>query len=339
MKKNLLFVIAILLCSFAASAQETEHLRVAFWNFENFFDPFVDSTKTYNEFTPDGNQHWTTSRFYKKRNNMYKAILAMSENEPIAIMGICEVENEYVLNMLFSKTPLGRHNYRFVHFDSPDRRGIDCAIVYSKDKVKLLESKQIPLKNPNDSTYRSRDVIYGKFSDLNGDTLHVFVNHWPSRYGGEMETIPFRAMAARNVLRQVDSIVAASTSTPKIIIMGDLNDCPTDPSIDKVLNAKPLGENTFLVNLITNPKELGFDGTIKHNAEWTIFDQIIVSSPVVSDTANLHYKPSSARIFSADFMLLDDESYGGKKIFRTYIGPKYFGGFSDHLPVYIDLER
>ena len=339
MKKSTFLAIIIFVFSVIVNAQESNHMRIAFWNFENFFDPFVDSTKTYNEFTPDGIQHWTTSRFYKKRNNMYKSILAMSENNPIAVLGICEVENEYVLTMLFAKTPLQKHNYRFVHYESPDRRGIDCAIVYSKDKVKLLESKQIPLKNPNDSTYRSRDVIYAKFSDYHNDTIHVFVNHWPSRYGGEMETIPFRAMAANNVLRQVDSIVTNSTTMPKIFIMGDLNDCPTDPSVENVLNAKPLGSNTFLVNLITNPNELGFDGTIKHNAEWNIFDQIIVSEPVVYDTIGLHYKMNSARIFAPEFMLLDDETYGGKKIFRTYIGPKYFGGFSDHLPVYIDLER
>lgn len=329
----------LLAVSLSATAQEVESLRVGFWNLENFFDPYVDSTKAYNEFTPEGSQRWSVSRFYRKRNNVYKSILAMSERRPMAILGVCEVENEYVLNMVLNKTPLSRYNYSYVHFDSPDRRGIDCAIVYSIDKLKLISSKAIKLTHPDNPDYRSRDIVYGKFSDRKGDTIHVFVNHWPSRYGGEMETIPLRAMAARLMLSQVDSIAKVSATEPKIIIMGDLNDCPTDPSVSDVLNAKPQGSGAFLVNLFYNTIGLGFDGTIKHQAEWTTFDQIIVSEPLISDTANLHYKQSSARIFAPTFMLTDDKDYGGKKIFRTYIGPKYFGGFSDHLPVYIDLEK
>ncbi len=338
-----LLLILVLICSLNCFSQQKESVRVAFWNMENFFDPFVDSTLTYNEFTAEGSQHWTKSRFYKKRNNMYKVILAMSENNPIGIFGVCEVENEYVLNSLFNLTPLKNHNYRFVHYEGPDKRGIDPAIIYSKDKFTLVESKTIPYYNPEDTAYRSRDILYAKFIDSEDDTIHVFVNHWPSRYSGELETVGSRACSAAILRRQVDSInaVAPEGYAPKIIMMGDLNDCPTDPSIYDVLKARPISEyeDGNLVNFMAGNKSLGFEGTLKHQNDWQIFDQIIVTPQVLNDREGLHYKENSARIFWTDFMLEDDPTYHGKKLIRTYIGPRYFGGFSDHLPVYIDLVK
>ena len=321
-----------------------EPVRIAFWNMENFFDPFVDSTKTYNAFTEDGMQHWTKTRFYRKRNNMYKAILAMSENRPLGILGMCEVENEYVLNAIFEQTPLKKHNYRFVHYEGPDKRGIDPAIVYSLDHFQLVESAVFPYYNPEDTAYHSRDILYAKFVAVNpngtGDTLHVFVNHWPSRYSGELETVGSRSCSAAILRAKVDSIMADAPEGyhPKVIMMGDLNDCPTDPSVYDVLRARHPSEmeDGCLINLFGKNDGLGFEGTLKHQADWQIFDQIIVT-PEVMDGEGLHYQEGSARIFHADFMLEDDETYHGKKLFRTYISPRYFGGFSDHLPVYIDL--
>ena len=127
-----------------------DSVLVAFWNMENFFDPFVDTTRVYNDFTADGAQHWTSSRFYRKRNNLYKAILAFSGGQPLGIMGVCEVENDFVLNALFGQTPLKQYNYRWVHYDGPDRRGIDPAIVYSKDLFQLIYSEAIPYHNPEE---------------------------------------------------------------------------------------------------------------------------------------------------------------------------------------------
>ena len=318
-------------------------VRIAFWNMENFFDPFVDSTKAYNAFTEDGMQHWTKSRFYRKRNNMYKAILAMSENRPLGIIGMCEVENEYVLSAIFDQTPLKKHNYRFVHYEGPDKRGIDPAIVYSLDHFQLVESAVFPYYNPEDTAYHSRDILYAKFIGKQNDTLHVFVNHWPSRYSGELETVGSRSCSAAILRAKVDSICASMPEgyQAKIIMMGDLNDCPTDPSVYDVLRARhpsEMEEGCF-INLFGKREGLGFEGTLKHQADWQIFDQIIVTEGVMDDREGLHYQEGSARIFHADFMLEDDEVYHGKKLFRTYIGPRYFGGFSDHLPVYIDLER
>ena len=324
-------------------AQPPDSIMVAFWNLENYFDPFVDSTKAYNEYTENGSQHWTKSRFYKKRNNLYKAILAFSHNKPIGIMGVCEVENEFCLHALFAQTPLKKHNYRFVHYEGPDRRGIDPAIVYSLDCFSLVESAVFPYYNPEDTAYHSRDILYAKFIDQQADTIHVFVNHWPSRYSGELETVGSRSCAAAILRAKVDSICASMPEyyQPKIIIMGDLNDCPTDPSVYDVLRARHPSEREAgcLFNLFGKNEDLGFEGTLKHQADWQIFDQIIVTEGVMNDGEGLRYLEGSARIFHADFMLEDDETYHGKKLFRTYIGPRYFGGFSDHLPVYIDLIR
>ena len=375
MKKS--WVLLCFLCfGFVVQAQtQNEAIRIAFWNMENFFDPFVDSTKTYNDFTEDGMQHWTKNRFYKKRNNMYKVILAMSENRPLGIIGMCEVENEYVLRAIFEQTPLKKHNYRWVHYEGPDIRGIDPAIVYSLDHFQLVESKVFPYYNPEDTTHHSRDILYAKFVAVKGgvstgsttavglkaperslslskgvegptalgDTLHIFVNHWPSRYSGELETVGSRSCLAAILRSKVDSICASMPEgyPAKVIIMGDLNDCPTAPSVYDVLRARPPSEmeDGCFVNLFGKNDGLGFEGTLKYQADWQIFDQIIVTPAVMDDREGLHYQEGSARIFHADFMLEDDETYHGKKLFRTYIGPRYLGGISDHLPVYIDLIR
>lgn len=326
-----ILLISLTLTSFDSNAQHFGKMTVAFWNFENFFDPYVDSTRVYNDFTEDGAQHWTRSRFYKKRNNIYKGVLALSGNEPLAVMGIAEVENGYVLHEVFEKTPLKTHNYRIIHYEGDDRRGIDVAMVYCIDKLQLIYSEPVKVRNPKNAKFRSRDILYAKFSDRRGDTLHCFVNHWPSRYGGEMETIELRALAANTLRHKVDSLFATGEGKPKIVIMGDFNDTPEDPSIREMLGAN-------LVNLFTDSRELGFEGTLKHQFHWQIFDQIIVSKSLIDSDSGLHYVKGSAEIFHADFLFQPDETNGGVKLFRTYVGPKYIGGFSDHLPVLMNLK-
>lgn len=316
-----------------------DSVKVAFWNLENFFDPFVDSTRAYNEFTENGGQHWTKTRFYNKRNNIYKAILSFSGSQPIGIMGVCEVENEFVLNAVFAQTPLKRFNYRWVHYEGPDRRGIDPAIIYSKDKFQLIYSEAIPFYNPNDTAMVSRDILYAKFFDYRSDTLHCFVNHWPSKYRGELETVEARNCAAGIVRRKVDSIVAVIPEA-KIIIMGDFNDTPESPCIREVLGAKhhsEITENDLLVNLFARGEDLGFKGTLKHQDSWSIFDQIIVTKSLINSDS-LHCTSSDARIIHDPMLLTEDATYHGVKLNRTYLGPRYLGGFSDHLPVVLLLR-
>lgn len=320
-------------------AQPPDSIMVAFWNMENFYDPFVDSTKAYNEFTERGSQHWNKSRFYKKRNNLYKAILAFSQNKPIGIMGVCEVENEFCLHALFAQTPLKKHHYRWVHYEGPDRRGIDPAIIYSKDCFQLIYSEAIPYYDPQNDKAISRDILYAKFFDYRDDTIHCLVNHWPSKYRGELESEEARNCAARIVRRKVDSIVAIVPNA-KIILMGDFNDTPDSPCIRDLLGAKPsfeCHEEDLLVNLFAASNTLGFKGTLKHEESWMIFDQIIVSKSLINNKS-LYCNSSDARIIHEDFLLMEDPTYHGQKLNRTYLGPRYLGGFSDHLPVAILLR-
>ena len=193
-------------------------------------------------------------------------------------MGLCEVENEYVLNALFGMTPLKKFNYRWVHYEGPDRRGIDPAIVYSLDHFMLVSSAVFPYYNPEDTAYHSRDILYAKFISKVGpstgsgtstsDTLHIFVNHWPSRYSGELETVGSRSCSAAILRAKADSICAAMPEgyQAKIIMMGDLNDCPTDPSVYDVLRARHPSEmeEGCLVNLFGKNDGLGFEGTLKY---------------------------------------------------------------------------
>ena len=288
MKRFVLLFIVVLFSVVCHAQEEPSIVRVAFWNMENFFDPFVDSTKTYNAFTEDGMQHWTKTRFYKKRNNMYKAILAMSENRPIGILGMCEVENEYVLSTLFEQTPLKKHNYRWMHYEGPDKRGIDPAIVYSLDHFSLVESAVFPYYNPEDTAYHSRDILYAKFIAKGGpstgsgtavaDTLHVFVNHWPSRYSGELETVGSRSCSAAILRSKVDSIVAAAPEgyQPKVIMMGDLNDCPTDPSVYDVLRARhpsEMEEGCFVTETVLAREYQGYTGVAHGGIVSTMLDE------------------------------------------------------------------
>ena len=337
--KKIFLVIFWMMVVTAAFGQQVDSVMVAFWNMENFFDPFVDSTRSYNEYTVQGSQHWSTSRFYKKRNNLYKAILAFSKGVPIGIFGVCEVENDYVLNALFAQTPLKRFNYRWVHYEGPDRRGIDPAIVYSKDLFQLVHSEAIPYHDPENVATVSRDILYAKFFDYHQDTLHCFVNHWPSKYRGELETVELRNAAARILRQKVDSLFK-HVDHPKIIIMGDFNDTPDAPCIREVLGAEglqdTLGENT-LVNLFAEARHLGFKGTLKYQESWMIFDQIIVSNYLISSDL-LYCISSDALIIHEPFLLEEDKTYHGQKLNRTYLGPKYHGGFSDHLPVRILLR-
>lgn len=316
-----------------------DSVMVAFWNLENFFDPFVDTTKTYNEFTENGSQHWTLSRFYTKRNNLYKAILAFSKHQAIGIMGVCEVENEFVLNALFGLTPLKRFHYRWVHYEGPDRRGIDPAIIYSLDHFQLIQSEAIPYYDTAHPEMVSRDILYAKFFDYRSDTLHCFVNHWPSKYRGELETVEARNCAAAIVRRKVDSIVAIVPDA-KIIIMGDFNDTPDAPCVRQVLGAKSVDEadsSDLLCNLFAKPERLGFKGTLKFQESWMVFDQMIVSRSLI-DSPTLHCDPADACIIHEEALLTDDPTYHGQKLNRTYVGPKYLGGFSDHLPVVLLLR-
>ena len=310
-------------------------LRVMFYNVENMFDPAEDSTKSDDEYQPDGMRGWSYSRLKHKQVNVAKVALAVGGWEPPGLIGLCEVENRKVLNGLIYDTPLKNFGYKLVHYESPDPRGIDVALLYLPDKFKVLYSRPVRIHFPFDTASRTRDVLYVKGIACKRDTLHVFVNHWPSKFGGAMETIPKRNYVASVVRNKVDSLLSADHDA-KILVMGDMNETPAEEGVSQVLKARMdsvnLGPND-LYNMLAGAGLSWKKGTIKFREEWETIDHMIVSVLLFKYTT-----PHSLHIFDAPFLLMDDEAWFGKKPFRTYYGAKYIGGFSDHLPVYMDLK-
>jgi hypothetical protein len=322
------------------SGMETGKFRVMFYNAENLFDPYDDSLKRDEEFTPDGERHWTNYKFYDKLNNVYKVIMAVGRWEPPAIVGLCEIENRFVLEKLIGETPLENFDYQVVHHESPDRRGIDVALLYRESMFEPIYDEAIEVTFPDDSSYHTRDILYVKGVLGDREMVHIFINHWPSRYGGYLATVERRNTAAQILKTHTDSILSVNPETA-IVIMGDFNDGPEDESFSKVLKAKHPGEEIFpesYYNLTLAEQSDWNHGTLKYRADWDIFDQVVVSGYLLNDTSPLQVNLDKAIIFHEDFLLEEDTRYLGLKPYRTFTGFKYNGGFSDHLPVYFDLN-
>lgn len=314
-------------------------LRVMFYNVENLFDVIDDSLTTDEEYTPKGVRAWNYNRFQRKINNISKVILRVGGWEPTDLIGLCEVENRYVLSTLVMGSPLKNIGYKVIHKDSPDPRGIDVALIYRPEKFTPVETKYIGIRFPFEPSGRTRDILYVKGLVAHSDTLHVFVNHWPSRFGGYAATVPKRKYVASVLRQKVDSIMAIQADA-KILIIGDLNDESTDESVADVLKAKRDStrlNNNDLYNMMTGAGCSWKHGTIKDKELWLTIDQMIVSASLLKDTHGLHTNPHSIHILDAPFLLQTDDAWFGEKPFRTYNGPKYLGGFSDHLPIYMDI--
>jgi endonuclease/exonuclease/phosphatase family metal-dependent hydrolase len=245
-----------------------------------------------------------------------------------------------VLQQLVEDTPLQQLHYQIIHYDSPDKRGIDVALLYQPSKFSPISQEAIRINFPHRPYKTTRDVLYAKGILWQTDTVHIFINHWPSRRGGQQASEPDRNYVADLVREKTDSLLAANAHA-NIIIMGDFNDGPEDASLLLHLGAKrgvePY-ETAQLYNMMqAEITAQGIAGTHKYQGQWHVFDQIIVSGALLQGTQALHIPGQGAAVFGADFLLQEDITYMGKKPFRTYTGYHYQGGFSDHLPVYIDL--
>lgn len=306
--------------------------RFVFYNLENYFDTEIDTSRTYNEYTPQGELHWTENKYTEKRSKIFQVLTAIAEWEPITLIGFVEIENAFVLQDLINSTPLSRENYQFVHFESSDFRGIDVGLIYHADRFSLLTSKKITVKDPNDPDFTTRDILYVK-GLIAGDTLHVFVNHWVSRWRGVMESQYLRVLCAEVLRKELDSICLKRPDA-NILLMGDFNDNPTNKSI---LILSENSESCPMFSVATNTTNKDVRGTLKYGSEWSYFDQFLVSGALFSEKTNLMLKRESGRVFDASFLLEKDEKHMGLKPKRTHIGYKYNGGFSDHLPIFIDI--
>jgi hypothetical protein len=314
-------------------------IRLVFYNTENLFDTADDSLTNDNEYTPMGMRRWNYNKCQRKLLNLSKVFISIGGWEAPEIIGMCEVENRFVLYELINDTPLNKIGYKIIHKDSPDPRGIDVALIYRPDKFAPTFYKAIPVRFPNDPTSRTRDILYVKGKVLGKETLHIFINHWPSRYGGYSATKPKRAFVASVLRHAVDSIMTSDPGS-KIAIMGDFNDEPNDESITKFLmaqNDSTLLDKYGLYNMMAGYTNRWKTGTNKYRESWSVIDQIIVSTSLLNSEKGLFTHANAAHIFDAPFLLMEDKTYFGLKPFRTYLGPKYQGGFSDHLPVYFDV--
>ena len=324
----ILFVFALITSS--VYAQSLNQARIAFYNLENLFDIYDDSLTNDDEFTFNGSKKWNKYRYEKKLLNIYKVIINMGDWEPPAIVGLCEVENYWVLHDLINKTPLGKFDYKIIHKESPDDRGIDAALLYLEDKFRPFHYNLFKLDFP------TREILYIKGHLFSTDTIHLFVNHWPSRWGGKMVTEQKRIAAASLLKNKTDSVLQTNPDA-NIILMGDFNDEPKDKSISEILNATFLSDydDGNFINLMEKAYRAG-KGTITVSQpffQWFIFDQLIVSKSLIKG-ASLSIENDAAHIFNPSW-LLDKEN---KRPFRTFRGPVYLGGYSDHLPVYLDIK-
>ena len=311
-----------------------ESFRVMFWNVENLFDTQDDPQKNDNEFLPDATRHWTSSRYRDKLKKLAKTVVASGDERVPDLVGLCEVENDSCLYDLTRRSPLREADYRYVMTDSPDRRGIDVALLYQRGSFKLIDKQSIRIPYRQVKRDPTRDILHVSGRFLSGDTLDVMVCHFPSRSGGQAQTEPYRLLVARTLRHTIDSLMQVREH-PHLIIMGDFNDYPSNKSMKHILCGK--GD---LVNLMVGMK----DGTYRYRGEWGIFDQFLVSRSMLAKNkivkANDGYTSAyleNVQILRHPFLLEEDDKYGGDKPFRTYNGMKYVGGYSDHLPIVLDL--
>lgn len=321
----------------AGKSGMSHSVRVVFWNVENLYDTYDDTTKLDNEFTPGGTMRWNYKRFRIKLDHVAKTLLVAGEWEAPGIIGLCEVENRYVMNKLIYDSPLKSFGYRMIHHESPDLRGIDVALLYRTKVFRVLNSRPYRISFPFDTSARTREILLVQGQVFGHDTLNLLINHWPSRRGGYAASQPRRDFVA-SVLRQiVDSLLAVSRYS-RILVMGDFNDEPTSASIIKILHAIPPDSvitPSSLVNLMY--PLAGRQGSHRYKGIWSLLDQFMISGNLLAGPGRLRYIPGSAKIFRQGFMLKEDLKYFGSKPFRTYNGFRYEGGFSDHLPVCLDL--
>lgn len=309
------------------------------YNVENLYDTINDLNKDDDDFLPDGKQKWTGKRYTKKLNQLSKVIATIDTKNLPAVIGLYEIENKEVVQALATTARLEKGKYGVIHYESYDKRGIDVAMMYRKNKFKVLSSKPLYVNLPEETAYPTRDILYVKGIAVESDTLHLFFNHWPSRRSGANESEKNRIAAAKVLRLTVDSIMKSDTN-PKIVIMGDFNDYPTNTSICETLKTDTIPA-TFTVDRLFNlcyELEKRNEGTYNYKGDWGMLDQFIVSYPLINGSG-LQIKKDAAKILKQKWMIYTNKKTQESKPNATYGGERYFGGFSDHLPIYLELRK
>lgn len=343
MKKRLnptIFFTFLILTAQLASGQEKpagRTFRIAFYNVENLFDTLDDPLTDDADFLPGSRIAWTSERYDVKLSHLADVIHALSQPQPVAIMGLCEVENKTVLEELVQSPEIIPYRYQVIHRDSPDERGIDNAMICDPEQFQPLYVRGIPVTFPFQPDDRSRDILYvkGLCKKMKNDTLHIFINHWPSRSDGKEISEPKRIRTAE-ILKAVTDSVFSRNPAALIVIIGDLNDEPADKSITEGLKALPPDENPAsreLYNLM-DPLYRQGKGTLYYK-DWDLFDQVIISGSFWNKKKGIIFYGMEGDIFNPEWLIFKTDD-GTLRPNRTS-GKDYYGGYSDHLPVYADF--
>ena len=298
---------------------------IMFWNLENFFDwhdgGLNDSDK---EFSSYGSRHWSRNKFYAKSRAVAKTLLWVADKEGNMpdVFAVAEIENRFVLKSLLDETILRKFDYEIVHYDSPDPRGIDVALIYRRSSLRLLHSSPIRVSDMNTASgtmaLRTRDILLAEFLRENGDSLAILVNHHPSKYGGG--DTDWRRKAALGRLKAVKDSLEVS-GYKYVVATGDFNDTPENTVFDGADD---------MVNLAL-PLSLRGEGTIRFNGRWELIDMFMVT-PSLRDWVTMD-------ILHVPFLTVWDNTHSGDKPLRTYSGPRYIGGVSDHCPILLRISR
>lgn len=338
MKKYYLLIIVLLFSNLACAQQVNDTLFVAHWNVENLFDNVDDPKTEDEEFLTSSEKEWTDERLEKKFYNLARVIRSMNDNNGPDILGVCEVEHQYLLDTMINKY-LADKSYKVAYLESPDGRGIDNGIIYNSKSLTLLSTKGFETKFGDG--YDTRLILLGSFLFDKKDTIHFFVNHWPSRRGGEDESQPRRIKVANTLRKVVDSLFSVNNKS-KIVIVGDFNDEPTNISITETLNAQPFFcDSLESSGLIEDPKtdlfntsyKAWFDGlgSFFYQQDFNMLDQIIISKDLLLGT-DIKYVCNSFEVYKPYLMVTRTGKFQGAP-FPTYGGSRYLGGYSDHFPV------
>lgn len=334
MTKKITFIVLLffILGSFKAGKNNLKHeFTIVSYNVENLFDTKDDPTIPDEEFLPESEKKWDNEKYQRKLADLARVITEINPNELPEIVGLVEVENQRVLTDLVGTGKLAG-KYGIIHEESPDYRGIDVAMIYRKDAFQELSHEVLPVNFPDDPEFKTRDILHvtGK---LNNKLVHLFINHWPSRIGGNDKTEPKRIMAASVLKKKVDQILALDAQA-RIIIMGDMNDEPANKSLIETLDAQSPDSKAKLVNLMM-PDDANNMGTYFFNGSWNMLDNLVVSNSVLKGKS-IWVEGGKGYIFSNDWMIFTNKN-GDKTPNRSYVGNKYVNGVSDHFPVYFKL--
>lgn len=343
---NMSLIISILLISKSGESQNKKHSVqvVGFYNIENLFDTIDDPDTIDEDYTLSGKNHYSYSDYQRKIKNTAQVISkiggAESDTGP-AILGLAEIENFRVLNDLVQSKSLRNHQYQIIHFDSPDRRGIDVALIYQEDFFLPLETEIIDVKlwTENGERLYTRDILYVS-GIMEGEEIHIIVNHWPSRRGGKARSEPKR-MKTAYLVNQLTNRILFTNPKAKILILGDFNDDPIDKSIKKMLiQTYPTDESTKVS--FFNPMEIMFKkgwNTLAYRDALHLFDQIILTKTFLgNDPNNQGLRYFKAGIFNPSYLIQHDGKYKGYPL-RSFENNRYSGGYSDHFPVFIKLIK